>query len=110
VPAERTENDVLEGDSQLPFERYREGGRELLGRPAIGDGSCRRGYGPPVFTECGMECVYCDRDLGESYESWLHLSVDHVIPYETVNRLGWPGEWVEGLSNLVTSAAHATSS
>jgi hypothetical protein len=86
----------------LPFERYRGGGRQLLGRAASGDGTCRRGYGPPVFSECGMDCAYCDRNMGESYESWLNVSIDHVIPSEAVKRLGWPREWVEDIANVVT--------
>jgi 5-methylcytosine-specific restriction endonuclease McrA len=86
----------------IPFERYRGSGRTLLGRPPVGDGTCRHGYGPPVFAECGTACVYCDRGMGESYESWLHLSVDHVIPSGTVKQLGWPREWVEDIANLVT--------
>lgn len=86
----------------IPFERYWAGGRMLLGRPPVGDGTCRHGYGPPVFAECGAVCVYCGRDMGESYESWLHLSIDHVIPGGTVKQLGWPREWVEDIANLVT--------
>jgi hypothetical protein len=88
--------------TSLPFARYRHSGREPLGRPAWGDGSCRRGYGLPVFAACGTACAYCDRQLGESYESWLDLSIDHVVPGETVKRLGWPREWIEDIINLVT--------
>ena len=89
-------------DAGIPFERYRGGGRTLLGRPPSGDGSCRTGYGPSVFAECGMVCVYCGHDMGASYEAWLHLSIDHVIPSGTVKQLGWPREWVEDIANLVT--------
>jgi hypothetical protein len=52
----------------------------LLGPPQESDGISRRGYGPPVFAECGMDCVYCGLHMGESYEAWLQISVDHVIP------------------------------
>ena len=75
----------------------------LLGSTPPGDGSCRRGYGPAVFAECGTDCASCGRELGASYESWLDLSIDHVIPTETVKRLGWPREWVDDLMNLVTA-------
>ena len=87
----------------LPFDSYRFSGLQLLGRPRAGDGTCRYGYGPPVFAECGTDCVYCGRDLGSTYEAWLDVSVDHVIPRETVKRLDWPAEWVEDIANLVTS-------
>jgi len=37
-----------------------------------------------------------------SYEAWLDLSVDHVVPRNVVKRLGYPIEWVEDLVNLRT--------
>jgi hypothetical protein len=88
--------------SDNPFALYEGGGRMLLGRPTLGDGTCRTGYGPPVFAECGMTCVYCGRDLGALYESWLDLSIDHVIPRGTVGQLSWDVLWVEDIANLVT--------
>ena len=84
-----------------PFDRYDQGGKQLLGKPRTGDGSCRNGYGPPVFHQCGRHCVYCDRDLASTYESWLNISVDHVIPCS----VGWYGdhpEWIEDTINLAT--------
>jgi hypothetical protein len=92
-----------EREEPLPFNRYREGGRELLGAPAWGDGSSRHGYGIPVLAECGLNCVYCGCDLGGTYEAWLGFSVDHVIPGSTVKRLSYPAEWVHDLINLVTA-------
>ena len=91
----------MDASDHIPF-GYRGSGRKLLGRPLPGDGTCRRGYGPPVFAECGSACVYCGREMGEKYESWLDLSIDHVIPRETIKRLGWPSEWIEDIANLVT--------
>lgn len=93
---------TLRFESPLPFERYPANGRKLLGRPALGDGTCRRGYGPSVFAECGMACAYCGREMGGSYESWLDISIDHVVPRETVERLDWPRDWIEDIANLVT--------
>ena len=87
----------------LPFQRYIDGGRSLLGIPPWGDGSSRHGYGVPVFAACGACCAYCGRELGETYEAWLDLSVDHVIPTNTVKVLGYPREWVADLLNLVTA-------
>ena len=49
-------------------------------RPAFGDGSSRRGYGVPVFEQCGYACAYCGFVVGSLYEAWLQLSVDHVMP------------------------------
>ena len=86
----------------LPFERYIGGGRQLLGAPAVGDGSSRRGYGPPVFEQCGFACAYCGYAMGAEYEPWLSLSVDHVIPSGVGKRLNYPTEWIQDTANLVT--------
>src|SRR5205807_3637420 len=73
----------------------------LLGRPSQGDGTCRGGYGIPVVERYGSACAYCGRDLAESYEAWLNLSVDHVVPRNAI-AVGVPEEWIEDLLNHVT--------
>jgi hypothetical protein len=85
--------------SALPFERYTGGGRQLLGVPPSGDGSSRRGYGRPVFEQCGFACAYCSHAMETAYEAWLSLSVDHVIPTGSVKRLGYPVEWIQDTAN-----------
>lgn len=85
----------------LPFDRYAEKGRKLLGRPKQGNATCRHGYGLAVFEQCGLNCVYCGRFLGSPYEAWLDLSVDHVIP----RAVSWSNErrdWIEDVVNMVT--------
>lgn len=84
-----------------PFARYPRLGAELLGIPGLGGGTARHGYGLPVFAQCGYDCVYCGRNMAAPYESWLDLSVDHVVPNHLVGA-GWPREWVYDLINLVT--------
>lgn len=86
---------------ELPFDRYRDGGRKPLGRPRQGDLTARHGYGPPVFRECGFACVYCGLAMSEPYENWLQLSVDHVVP-SGMRSHGYPTEWLEDITNLVT--------
>ncbi len=39
--------------------------------------------------------------MGAPYESWLNLSVDHVVPGH-LGKAGWPKEWVFDRINLVT--------
>lgn len=88
----------------LPFDRYSGNGKELLGRLKQGGGTSRHGYGLRVFDQCGTSCVYCDRILDDSYESWLDISIDHVIP-KSKNRTPWYSErkdWIEDLANIVT--------
>jgi hypothetical protein len=85
----------------LPFDSYGGGGRCLLGKPPSGNGSSRRGYGLAVFEQCGTVCVYCGYEMAASYEGWLNLSIDHVIPTWT-GKLGYPAEWIADTVNLVT--------
>lgn len=73
--------------------------QELLGVPARGNETARRGYGPPVLRHYGTACVYCGLDFARSYVDWLHFSVEHVVPREAVQH-GYPREWVEDLVNL----------
>ncbi len=72
----------------------------LLGRPLQGDGTCRGGYGLSVSDRHGNKCAYCGLDFTQSYESWLHMSVDHVIPRYVIG-IGYEPEWVEDLLNHV---------
>ena len=100
MPALRAETDHDARVSELPFHGYEGGGRRLLGRPAGGNASSRRGYGVPVFKQCGTKCVYCGH--GGTYEAWLNLSVDHVVPRGDGKKLDYPVEWIEDITNLVT--------
>ena len=85
---------------RLPFSAYPDGGRRLLGIPKRGDETVRHGYGPPVFRHLGFRCVYCNYDMGATYESWLQASVDHVVPQHAV-QVGYHPTWIEDLANLV---------
>ncbi len=87
-----------------PFEKYPNEGRNLLGEPPAGDGTTRHGYGPPVFEHCGMVCVYCSRNLKDSYEDWLDIQIDHVVPCNAIRR-GFPEEWIKDIANCVTCCA-----
>ncbi len=87
--------------ARRPFDAFPGAGRQLLGHVKTSGRNCRRDYGPPVFQRCGARCVYCGVDLNSSYERWLHISVDHVVPELTIGR-GWPAEWVRDAANLVT--------
>lgn len=103
VPHVRGERELAE--SLLPFDAYEGGGRQLMGVPRFGAGSSRRDYGVPVFEQCGWTCVYCGVDLGGTYETWLGLSVDHVVPQSLV-KAGFPSDWIEDLANKVTCCRH----
>lgn len=91
---------VLATDA-LPFDRYEGGGRVRLGKPRLGNATARSGYGPPVFAQCGYRCVYCGLDMLATFENWLQLSVDHVIPRQMRER-GYDASLIEDIQNLVT--------
>lgn len=39
-----------------------------------------RGYGYEVMKRDGFRCVYCQLDGHTSFNAWLQLSVDHLLP------------------------------
>lgn len=39
-----------------------------------------RGYAFPVHKRDGFKCVYCGLDGTRSFEAWLSLSWDHLLP------------------------------
>lgn len=81
----------------LPFDSYPDGGRSLLGKPK-GD-LARRGYGRQALAWCGFACAYCGLDMSV-FEGWLQLSIDHVIPQQSVAS-GFPAAWVLDATNIV---------
>lgn len=84
----------------LPFHDYPGGGRALLGS-SRGD-NCRHGYGLKLQQITGARtCAYCDLDLTDTYEHWLLMSVDHVVPTKAGEALGIPGDWLDDFSNTV---------
>jgi hypothetical protein len=39
-----------------------------------------RGYGHPIYQRDNFKCQYCGADGKASFEVWLTLSVDHLLP------------------------------
>jgi hypothetical protein len=92
---------VVEPTGDLPFPSYPQGGRTLLGKPRWGDGTARRSYGVKALEWCGYRCAYCGLDLS-TFEGWLQLSIDHVIPQQ-MQAAGYPPEWVLDAINVVAA-------
>ena len=84
------------------FECYPGEGRILIGRPQ--GANARHEYGPQVAQYSGWACAYCGRDLLTSYESWLDLQIDHVVPTCSIKR-GFREDWVEAIANCVVCCA-----
>ena len=63
----------------LPFDLYPAGGRQLLGMSK--GANARHEYGLKFMQLTRQtHCAYCDTGLTASYEMWLRLVLDHVIP------------------------------
>ena len=88
----------------MPFDRYPGGGTMFLGK--CGGGNCRHGYCLTLQQLTGQtSCAYCGLSLVDTYEHWLLMSVDHVIPTQTGLALGIERSWVEDFCNTVLSCS-----
>ena len=87
-----------------PFERYPEYGGKPLGRRR--GSNARQGYGLQLRRETGeTTCAYCGLELFSTYERWLTLQVDHVVPLGVADGFGIPRAWSDDLFNLVFACA-----
>jgi hypothetical protein len=87
-------------ETLLPFARYPSGGSKLLGR--LSGGNSRRGYGLKLVQKTGQtHCVYCGTNLVDTYEHWLTLSTDHVVPVSLCKAWGIQKDWQEDYTNRV---------
>lgn len=97
-----------QSEVELPFSKYPDQGRQLLGKRSV-DNS-RRGYGLKLQSMTGQAaCAYCGVSLIDTFEHWLLLQVDHVVPRKMGNRLRLPDEWLENYSNTVIACSACNS-
>ncbi len=83
-----------------PFDGYPGGGRTLLGR--VSGTNCRRGYGLQLMRITGQTvCACCGGDFASTYETWLTMALDHVVPTSVCVAMRIPFEWREDASNRV---------
>jgi hypothetical protein len=67
----------------------------------LGGGNCRTEYGLRLQQITGQRsCVYCGLSLADTYEHWLLLSVEHVLPQQTMSRGPEWKQWVDNVYNL----------
>jgi len=90
----------------LPFARYQGGGRVPLGPPdrwqdTPRTASARTGYGLSVAKHSDGRCAYCSADLTSTYEAWLNLSLEHVVPQGPAQSPGINPAWLRDLANCV---------
>lgn len=83
-----------------PFDTYPGGGNELIGK--CGGGNCRRGYCLKLQQLTGQTaCAYCGVSLVDTYEHWLLMCSDHVVPAGTGKSFGIPTVWLEDYCNRI---------
>jgi len=83
-----------------PFESYPGHGRQLLGR--VRGSNCRGGYGPELMKKTRQTaCAYCGMSLIETYEAWLQMQLDHVVPVGVARALLISADWYEDYLNRV---------
>ncbi len=87
-------------NSQLPFTNYPYQGRRRLGK--VSGSNCRHEYGLRFQQRTGQtHCAYCGLNLVESYENWLTMALDHVVPDSVCRKWGVPNDWKDDYSNRV---------
>jgi len=65
-------------------------------------GNCRHGYGLKLQRLTGQTlCAYCGLSLVETYEYWLLMCTDHVVPTRTGLLFGIQRTWLEDYCNRV---------
>ena len=68
--------------------------------------NARHEYGLEFMRLTGQRrCAYCDTDLTSTYQLWLTLVLDHVIPVKMCKSLGVPSDWCWDYSNAALACA-----
>ena len=87
-----------------PFDRYPGGGSVLLG--ALRGANARYEYGLQLQRVTGEHaCAYCGMELTDTYEHWLLLTVDHVVPVSVARALRIPRPLYNDLINCVLACS-----
>jgi hypothetical protein len=87
-----------------PFDLYPHGGRQLFGVPK--SANARHEYVLKLMRLTGQRrCAYCGADLTASYQAWLTLVLDHVIPVNVCKSTNIPNQWCWDYSNTVLACS-----
>ncbi len=89
---------------ELPFTAYPGGGREQLKqRPGW---NTRHSDGPEFMRITGVKtCAYCGLDFTASFENWLMMVLDHVVPQSVCVSMAIDPTWVWNYSNAVLACS-----
>jgi hypothetical protein len=93
-----TDQPSIECAEPLPFNSYPSNGREIL--PLASGSNCRHEYGLRHQRLTGQSnCAFCGRDFTKSYDNWLMMALDHVIPAVVCKAMDLPKKWMDSHSN-----------
>jgi len=99
---EATSNEL---NSWLPFSTYPNREDELRKSIWTG-GNCRHEYGLKFIQETHQTCcAYCGKPLTESYDAWVTMVIDHVVPVSVCKGLNIQMEFCRSLANMVLACA-----
>jgi hypothetical protein len=85
----------------VPFDLYPNAGRQLFEQMPKGS-NCRWEYGLQLMRLTGQtRCAYCEADFAASYEVWLTMALDHVVPTSVCIAGKIPVSWTWDYSNTV---------
>jgi hypothetical protein len=74
--------------------------------PPRSGGNCRHEYGRKLMQETDQRaCAYCGLSLVDTYEHWLLMAVDHVVPRKAGNKIGIPSDWLAAWANNVLACS-----
>jgi hypothetical protein len=91
-----------------PFDEYPGKGIELLGR--VKGANCRHEYGLKFMKQTGQtKCAYCGLDFTESYNNWVTMALDHVIPASVCKTLDIKIKWSDDSANKVLACSACNS-
>ncbi len=91
-----------------PFDEYPSCGRKPIGR--VSGANCRHEYGLKFMRKTGQTtCAYCGVDFAASYETWLTMALDHVVPTSVCRDLGIPDQWADDCANKVLACSACNS-
>lgn len=83
-----------------PFDDYPGNGRKFFSR--LKHANCRHEDGLELQRKTRQRrCAYCGVSLVDTYEHWLMMSLDHVVPTSVARSLGIPEEWFDDFANTV---------
>lgn len=94
-----------------PFDSYPGSGHDLLGRLKRDGRSARGKAGEAGYVTLFQrltdqsKCAYCGVRLVDTYEHWLLVQADHVVPESEAKRLGIPAEFYLDCINVVLACS-----